>query len=134
MALSVFTNSHIMSLDDSNEDLFMNYILTPDENNQIQAVQTYVESMLQRAIALPLQPGIDEVTKKMILAGLADLNVGDRFLCNRAVIDDISSREAKYYLSIVSFMNDGQNCTPSEAQDKARNSEKEYDIVTIPGT
>lgn len=134
MSLSVFTNSKIISLDDSNQDIFMNYVLTPDENNQIQAVQTYAEIMMTRAIALPLQPGIDDVTKKMILAALADLEVGDRFLCNRAVIDDVSSPEAKYYLRIVGFMNDGQNCTPEEAQEKARNSEKEFDVVTMPGT
>ena len=134
MALSVFTNSQIISLDDSSQDIFMNYILTPDANNQIQAVQTYAGIMMTKAIALRLQPGIDEVTKKMILAALADLKPGDRFLCNRAVIKDIDSPEAKYYLRIVGLMNDGKNRTPQQAQNEARDVEKEFDIVTMPGT
>ncbi len=134
MSLSVFTNSQIISLDDSNQDIFMNFILTPDENNQIQGVQTYAEIMMTRAIALPLQPGIDEVTKKMILAALADLETGDRFLCNRAVIDDVEGAEAKYYLRIVGLMNDGKGRTAEQAQYEARNVEKEFDIVTMPGT
>lgn len=134
MALSVFTNQNVISLDESNEDIFMNVILTPDEDLQLQGVQTFEEAMMRRAIALPLQPGIDEVTKKMILAGLADLKVGDRFLCNRAVIEDVESPEAKYYLRIVTLMNDGTQRTPEQAQYEARQRDSRFDFITRPGS
>ena len=134
MSLSVFTNSGIISLTDENQDAFMSRVLTPDTNNKIQGVQTFVPEMLSKAMALPLTNGIDEATKKMILAAFADLKAGDRFLCNPAVITDIESAEAKYYLRLVSLMNDGTNKTPNEAQELARNVESDFDVVTMPGT
>ncbi len=134
MSLSVFTNSGIISLTDENQDAFMSRVLTPDANNQIQGVQTFIPQMLSRAMALSLTNGIDEATKKMILAAFADLKAGDRFLCNPAVIADIESAEAKYYLRLVGLMNDGTNKTPNEAQELARNVESDFDVVTMPGT
>ncbi len=130
MTLSVFTNTQIISLKDDAANMFMNYILTPDESRQIQAVQTYEEKMMTSAINLPLTNGIDEVNKKMILGGLADLRVGDRFLCNAAQITDIESPEAKYYLRLVANLNNGQNLTPEQAQVKTRIEDKEYTIMS----
>ena len=130
MTLSVFTNTQIISLEDGAADMFMNYILTPDESRQVQAVQTYEEEMLTRAINLPLTNGIDEVNKKMILAGLADLQAGDRFLCNGANITDLESPEAKYYLRLVGNLNNGQNLTPEQAQVKARIEDVEYTVMS----
>ncbi len=130
MTLSVFTNTQIISLQDGAADMFMNYILRPDESRQVQAVQTYDETMMTRAINLPLTNGIDEVNKKMILAGLADLQVGDRFLCNGAKITDLESAEAKYYLRLVGNLNNGQNLTPEQAQVKARLDDKEFTIMS----
>jgi len=132
MTLSVFTNTQIVSLEDGAADMFMNYILTPDASRQIQAIQTYEPLMMTRAINLPLQNGIDEVNKKMILAGLADLKTGDRFLCNGAKITDINSPEANYYLRIVSYMNDGENRSAQEAQNRAREDEKAFTIHSKP--
>ena len=132
MTLSVFTNSQIISLEDGAADMFMNYVLTPDESRQVQAVQTYEKVMMTRAINLSLTNGIDEVNKKMILAGLADLKVGDRFLCNGANITDIESPEAKYYLRIVINMNDGENRSAQEAQNRAREDESEFKIQSKP--
>jgi hypothetical protein len=130
MTLSVFTNTQIISLEGGSADMFMNFILTPDKANQIQAVQTYNEIMMTRAINLPLTNGIDEVNKKMILAGLADLKAGDRFLCNAAKITDLESAEAKYYLRLVGNLNNGQNLTPEQAQVKARLDDKEFTIMS----
>lgn len=130
MTLSVFTNTQIISLEDDAANMFMNYILTPDESRQVQAVQTYDETMMTRAINLPLTNGIDEVNKKMILSGLADLQPGDRFLCNGAKITDIESPEAKYYLRLVGNLNNGQNLTPEQAQVKARLDDKEFTIMS----
>ncbi len=130
MTLSVFTNTQIISLKDGAADMFMNYILTPDESRQVQAVQTYEEAMMTSAINLPLRNGIDEVNKKMILAGLADLKVGDRFLCNAAEITDLESPEAKYYLRLVGNLNNGQNLTPEQAQVKTRVEEKEFTVMS----
>lgn len=130
MTLSVFTNTQIISLEDGAADMFMNYILTPDESRQVQAVQTYDETMMTRAINLPLTNGIDEVNKKMILAGLADLQAGDRFLCNGANITDLEAPEAKYYLRLVGNLNNGQNLTPEQAQVKARLDDKEFTIMS----
>lgn len=130
MTLSVFTNTQIISLEDGAADMFMNYILTPDASRQVQAVQTYDETMMTRAINLPLTNGIDEVNKKMILSGLADLQPGDRFLCNGAKITDIESPEAKYYLRLVGNLNNGQNLTPEQAQVKARLDDKEFTIMS----
>lgn len=130
MTLSVFTNTQIISLKDSAADMFMNYVLTPDESRQIQAVQTYEEEMMTKAINLPLANGIDEVNKKMILAGLADLEVGDRFLCNAAEITDLESPEAAYYLRLVGNLNNGQNLTPEQAQVKTRVEDKEFTIMS----
>ena len=132
MTLSVFTNTQVASLKDGAADMFMNYVLIPDESRQVQAVQTYEETMMTRAIKLPLQNGIDEVIKKMILASLADLKIGDRFLCNGADITDVTSAEAKYYLRIVMYMNDGENRSAQEAQNKAREDESEFKIQSKP--
>ncbi len=130
MTLSVFTNTQIISLEDGAADMFMNYVLTPDENRQIQAVQTYEMKMMNKAINLPLRNGIDEVNKKMILAGLADLQEGDRFLCNGAKITDMESPEAKYYLRLVGNLNNGQDLTPEQAQVKTRVEEEEYTVMS----
>lgn len=130
MTLSIFTNTQIISLEDGSADMFMNYILTPDEAKQVQAVQTYEAVMMARAINLPLSNGIDEVKKKMILSGLADLQVGDRFLCNGANITDMESAEAKYYLRLVGNMNNGQDLTPEQAQVRARLEDKEFTIMS----
>ena len=130
MTLSVFTNTQIISLNDGAADMFMNYILTPDESRQIQAVQTYEEAMMTRAINLPLTNGIDEVNKKMILAGLADLEVGNRFLCNAAEITDLESPEALYYLRLVGNLNNGQDLTPEQAQVKTRVEDKDFTIMS----
>ena len=131
MSLSVFTNSQLISLDNHAKDLFMNFVLTPNEKNQIDGVQVYEEAMMNRAIALPIQNGLDEVTKKMILGGLADLKVGDRFLCNASVIDDLKSPMAAYYFKIVNYMNDGENLTPEQAQAKARYENSDFSFQTI---
>jgi len=125
MTLSVFTNSQIISLEDGAADMFTNFVLTPDEKMQILPVQTFEQKMMNKAINLQLRNGIDEVNKKMILAGLADLKDGDRFLCNGAKITDIESTEAKYYLRIVQHLNNGENLTPSQAQARARIDETE---------
>ncbi|HIC44347.1 MAG TPA: hypothetical protein EYO73_08715 [Sulfurimonas sp.] len=130
MTLSVFTNTQIISLEDGAADMFTNYILSPDEKMQIQAVQTYEEKMMTKAINLPLQNGIDEVNKKMILAGLADLEVGDRFLCNGAKITDLQSHEAKYYLRLVANFNNGQDLTPEQAQVKTRIEDEDHTIMS----
>jgi len=130
MTLSVFTNTQIISLEDGAADMFTNYILTPDEKHQVQAVQTYEEKMMESAINLPLRNGIDEVNKKMILSGLADLEVGDRFLCNGAKITDLESAEAKYYLRLVGNLNNGQDLTPEQAQVKTRIEDEEFTIMS----
>ncbi|MBE0499752.1 MAG: hypothetical protein IBX43_11070 [Campylobacterales bacterium] len=137
MTLSVFTPSQIISLEDGAADMFMNTILTPDASRQIQAVQTYREEMMAKAIKLPLTNGIDEVKKKMILSGLADLKEGERFLCNGAKISDLDSPEARYYLRLVSYLNDGKNRSPQEAQNMAREEQSEFAIrskETEPGS
>ena len=125
MNLSVFTNTQIISLDGGAADMFTNYVLAPDEKMQIQPVQTYNMTMMNKAINLQLRNGLDEVKKKMILAGLADLEEGDRFLCNGAKITDLESTEAKYYLRIVRHLNNGEKLTPSQAQARARIDETE---------
>jgi len=130
MTLSVFTNTQIISLENGAADMFTNYILTPNEKHQIQAVQTYEEKMMNKAINLPLTNGIDEVNKKMILSGLADLKEGDRFLCNGAKITDLESPEAKYYLRLVGNLNNGQDLTPEQAQVKTRVEDEEHTIMS----
>ena len=130
MTLSVFTNTQIISLEDGAADMFTNNILRPDDKMQIQAVQTYKEEMMTKAINLSLINGIDEVNKKMILAGLADLEVGDRFLCNGAKINDLESSEAKYYLRLVGNLNNGQDLTPEQAQVKTRVEDEEHTIMS----
>lgn len=130
MTLSVFTNTQIISLEDGAADMFMNYILSPDESRQVQAVQTYETKMMSKAINLQLRNGIDEVKKKMILSALADLKEGDRFLCNAAKITDLDSPEAKYYLRLVKNLNNGENLAPEQAQLKARADEKEFSVFS----
>ena len=131
MSLSVFTNSQIISLDNHSKDLFMNFVLTPNEKNQIDGVQTYEEVMMTRAIALPIQKDFDEVTKKMVLGGLADLKEGDRFLCNAAVINDLNEPQAQYYQRIVKYLNDGHALTPEQAQANARYEDSSFEFKAI---
>jgi len=128
MRLSVFTNTKLITLEKGAKDIFMNVILTPDENNQVMPVQTYDPQMLQRARNLPIGNGIDAFIKNEIIEAFEDLNDGDRFLMNKAFITDIKSAEANYYWRIVALLNDGSNRTPNEAQGVARMGEREFNI------
>ena len=128
MRLSVFTNTKLFSLEDSAKDIFMNMVLTPDENNQVMPVQEYDEMMMVRAQNLPLGNGIDEIIKNEIIEAFEDLKVGDRFLMNQAFITNIASAEAKYYWRIVALLNDGSKRSATEAQGIARMGEREFDV------
>ena len=128
MRLSVFTNTKLFMLEDSAKDIFMNMVLTPDENNQVMPVQTYSDIMMVRAKNLPLGKGIDELIKNEIAEAFSELKEGDRFLMNQAFITNIASAEAKYYWRIVALLNDGSNRTATEAQGIARMGEREFDV------
>jgi len=128
MRLSVFTNSKLFTLEGSAKDIFMNMVLTPDENNQVLPTQELNDMMIVRAKNLPLGNGIDELIKNEIIEAFEDLKEGDRFLMNQAFITDIESAEAKYYWRIVALMNDGSKRTASEAQGIARMGEREFDV------
>ena len=124
MRLSVFTNTKLFSLEDSAKDIFMNMVLTPDENNQVMPVQEYDDMMMVRAQNLPLDNGIDETIKNEIIEAFEDLKEGDRFLMNQAFITNIASAEAKYYWRIVALLNDGSKRSATEAQGIARMGER----------
>ncbi len=128
MRLSVFTNTKLFSLEDSAKDIFMNMVLTPDENNQVMPVQEYDDMMMVRAQNLPLGNGIDETIKNEIIEAFEDLKEGDRFLMNQAFITNIASAEAKYYWRIVALLNDGSKRSATEAQGIARMGEREFDV------
>ena len=128
MRLSVFTNTKLFTLEGSAKDIFMNMVLTPDENNQVLPTQEINDMMIVRANNLPLGNGIDEMIKNEIIEAFEDLKEGDRFLMNQAFISDIESAEAKYYWRIVALMNDGSKRTASEAQGIARMGEREFDV------
>ena len=128
MRLSVFTNTKLFTLEGSAKDIFMNLVLTPDENNQVLPVQAIDEMMRLRARNLVLGNGIDEMIKNEILEAFDDLKEGDRFLMNQAFITDIKSAEAAYYWRIVALLNDGSGRTPTEAQGIARMGEREFDV------
>ncbi len=128
MRLSVFTNTKLFTLENSAKDIFMNMVLTPDENNQVMPVQEYDEMMMVRAQNLPLGNGIDELIKNEIIEAFEDLKVGDRFLMNQAFITNIASAEAKYYWRIVALLNDGSKRSATEAQGIARMGEREFDV------
>ena len=128
MRLSVFTNTKLFTLEGSAKDIFMNMVLTPDENNQVLPTQEINDMMIVRANNLPLGNGIDEMIKSEIIEAFEDLKEGDRFLMNQAFITNIESAEAKYYWRIVALMNDGSKRTASEAQGIARMGEREFDI------
>ena len=128
MRLSVFTNTKLFTLEGSAKDIFMNMVLTPDENNQVLPTQEIDDMMVVRVKNLPLGNGIDEMLKNEILEAFEDLNEGDRFLMNQAFITNIESAEAKYYWRIVALMNDGSKRSASEAQGIARMGEREFDV------
>ena len=128
MRLSVFTNTKLFTLEGSAKDIFMNMVLTPDENNQVLPTQELNDMMVVRAKNLPLGNGIDGLIKNEIIEAFEDLKEGDRFLMNQAFITDIESAEAKYYWRIVALMNDGSKRTASEAQGIARMGEREFDV------
>ena len=79
MRLSVFTNTKLFTLEGSAKDIFMNMVLTPDENNQVLPTQEINDMMIVRANNLPLGNGIDEMIKKEIVEAFEDLKEGDRF-------------------------------------------------------
>ncbi len=124
MRLSVFTNTKLFTLEDNAKDIFMNMVLTPDENNQVMPVQEYDDMMMVRAQNLPLDNGIDETIKNEIIEAFEDLKEGDRFLMNQAFITNIASAEAKYYWRIVALLNDGSKRSATEAQGIARMGER----------
>ncbi len=128
MRLSVFTNTKLFTLEDSAKDIFMNLVLTPDDNNQVMPVQEFDEMMMLRAKNLSLGNGIDELIKNEIIEAFEDLKEGDRFLMNQAFITNIESAEAKYYWRIVALMNDGSKRSATEAQGIARMGEREFDV------
>ena len=128
MRLSVFTNTKLFTLEDSAKDIFMNMVLTPDENNQVLPTQELNDMMMVRAKNLPLGNGIDEMLKNEIIEAFEELKEGDRFLMNQAVITNIESAEAKYYWRIVALMNDGSKRSATEAQGIARMGEREFDV------
>ena len=128
MRLSVFTNTKLFTLEDSAKDIFMNLVLTPDDNNQVMPVQEFDEMMMLRAKNLSLGNGIDELIKNEIIEAFEDLKEGDRFLMNQAFIANIESAEAKYYWRIVALMNDGSKRSATEAQGIARMGEREFDV------
>jgi len=128
MRLSVFTNTKLITLEDEAKDIFMNMVLTPDENNQVMPVQEFDDMMIVRAHNLPLGNGIDEMIKNEILEAFEDLKEGDRFLMNQAFITDIDGAEAKYYWRIVALLNDGSKRSATEAQGIARMGEREFDV------
>lgn len=128
MRLSVFTNTKLFTLEGSAKDIFMNLVLTPDENNRVLPVQEIDDMMRLRAKNLTLGNGIDQMIKNEIIEAFEDLKEGDRFLMNQAFITDIKSAEAAYYWRIVALLNDGSKRTPTEAQGIARMGEREFDI------
>jgi len=128
MRLSVFTNTKLFTLEGSAKDIFMNMVLTPDENNQVMPVQEYDDMMMVRVQNLPLGNGIDEIIKNEIIEAFEDLKEGDRFLMNQAFITNIASAEAKYYWRIVALLNDGSKRSATEAQGIARMGEREFDV------
>ncbi|MEN8147709.1 MAG: hypothetical protein ABFR02_08845 [Campylobacterota bacterium] len=128
MRLSVFTNTKLFTLEESAKDIFMNLVLTPDENNQVLPVQEIDEMMILRAKNLTLGNGIDQMIKNEIIEAFEDLKEGDRFLMNQAFISDIKSAEAAYYWRIVALLNDGSKRSATEAQGIARMGEREFDI------
>lgn len=128
MRLTVFTNTRIITLEGGAKDIFMNLVLTPDENNQVMPVQTYVPAMMRRVENLPLGNGIDVFIKSQIIEAFEELKEGDRFLMNKAFITDIKGSEAAYYWRIVALLNDGSERTPNEAQSVARMGERDFNI------
>ncbi len=128
MRLSVFTNTKLFTLEGGAKDIFMNMVLTPDENNQVLPTQTIDAGMRMRAENLPLGNGIDEMIKNEIIEAFDDLKEGDRFLMNQATITNIESAEAKYYWRIVALMNDGSKRSATESQGIARMGEREFDV------
>lgn len=128
MRLSVFTNTKLFTLEGSAKDIFMNLVLTPDENNQVLPVQTFDETMMMRAKNLTLSNGIDALIKNEIIEAFEELKEGDRFLMNQAYITDIKSAEAAYYWRIVALLNDGSKRSATEAQGIARMGEREFDV------
>ena len=128
MRLSVFTNTKLFTLEGNAKDIFMNMVLTPDENNQVLPVQEFDDMMIVRAKNLTLGNGIDQMIKNEIIEAFEELKEGDRFLMNQAVITDIESAEAKYYWRIVALMNDGSKRSATEAQGIARMGEREFDV------
>ncbi len=128
MRLSVFTNTKLFTLEDSAKDIFMNLVLTPDDNNQVMPVQEFDDMMMLRAKNLTLSNGIDALIKIEIVEAFEDLKEGDRFLMNQAFITNIESAEAKYYWRIVALLNDGSKRSATEAQGIARMGEREFDV------
>ncbi|MGB5966674.1 MAG: hypothetical protein WBG65_14220 [Sulfurimonadaceae bacterium] len=128
MRLSVFTNTKLFTLEESAKDIFMNLVLTPDDNNQVLPVQELDDMMMLRAKNLTLGNGMDEIIKNEIIEAFEDLKEGDRFLMNQAFITDIKSAEAAYYWRIVALLNDGSKRTATEAQGIARMGEREFDV------
>ncbi len=128
MRLSVFTNTKLFTLEGSAKDIFMNMVLTPDENNQVLPVQELDDMMLLRAKNLTLGNGIDQIIKNEIIEAFEELKEGDRFLMNQAFITDIKSAEAAYYWRIVALLNDGSKRSATEAQGIARMGEREFDV------
>jgi len=128
MRLSVFTNTKLFTLEGNAKDVFMNMVLTPDDNNQVLPTQEIDDMMIVRAKNLPLGNGIDELIKNEIIEAFEELKEGDRFLMNQAFITNIESAEAKYYWRIVALMNDGSKRSASEAQGIARMGEREFDV------
>jgi len=129
LSISIYTNTFFTTIDSPIKEVFMNYVLTPDDNNQVVPVNQFDQKMMNRAINLPLRFGLDEVGKKMILNALADLKENDRFMINASAPQSIEDNDAKFYLKIVHYLNDGSARTPDQAQAAAKYDFTDYNIV-----
>ena len=116
--LTIFASGTTTYLQDNPKAVFLNKVLSPDENNQVQPMQKYHPIMMLHTQNLGLYETFTEIDKKTILKALSDLKENEYFLCIAGKIEDEDAKA--YYFRMVEIMNTTPNITASQAQLQAR--------------
>jgi len=116
--LTIFTKYEITHIEGNTRAVFLNYVLTPDENKQVLPMQKFHPEMMNKAQKLNLTNKFTEIEKKKILTSLVDLKEGEYFLCVSGIISDEDAQ--KYYLRMIELLNDKKAQDANEAQIMAR--------------
>lgn len=106
MRMMVVTHSNMLSLGIFAKDVFVDTVLTLDEDGKsFDTVQVVQPDTLERVRLLPVEGGITAEIKEGAIAAFKEMQVGEKFLCVDDWIVDFKSDRAKFYWKAQELLN-----------------------------